>query len=82
MEIEPERMDPRDRPGSPPFRRPAKWKLYLWGALALLVGGALLFFMFWVALFLVGLGLLSYAVHTVLRWFRGEKPGPDRSGKA
>ncbi len=74
MEIEPERMNPRDRPASSPFQGPKKWQLYLFGALALVIGAVLLFFMFWVALFFVALGILTLIVNWILGLFRGEKP--------
>lgn len=77
MEIEPERMDPQDRPFSVPFKGPKKWQLILFGAVALVIGIALLFFMFWIALFFLALGALSLLINLIRSWFRGDKPGEN-----
>lgn len=79
MEIEPEKMNPHERPRSSPLPLPGKWQMMLWGSLALIIGGALLFFMFWIALFFVALGLVFFVINRIRSWIRGEKPGENSS---
>ncbi|WFB35907.1 hypothetical protein P3T73_17275 [Kiritimatiellota bacterium B12222] len=75
MEIEPERMDPQDRTQTiPPFKAPAKWKLVVFGILALIIGGFLLFLSFWILLFFIAVGAVVFVIQLIRSWFRGEKP--------
>ncbi|MDF3129637.1 hypothetical protein P0Y35_10570 [Kiritimatiellaeota bacterium B1221] len=81
MEIEPERMNPSDQRASTPFKKPKKWQLYLFGAVALIIGVALLFFMFWAALFFMALGILTLIFQRIRSWFTGKPPaGSSQSG--
>lgn len=74
MEIEPEIINPAGRGGPPPGKLPGKVPLIVFGGLALVIGAALLFFMFWVALFFAALGLLAMGINFIRSWFRGGKP--------
>jgi len=74
MEIEPEIIDPVKGKKRMPGKMPGKGSLILFGILGLIIGGALLFFMFWVALFFVAAGAIAMVINLIRGWFRGEKP--------
>lgn len=80
MEIEPEIMDPQKsrRPASD--RMPGKGSMFFFGILALVIGGALLFFMFWIALFFAAMGVISLGVNLIRSWIRGEPSRDPSSG--
>jgi|GEM_PF-1830633 len=74
MEIEPEVLDPQGRPTRATVNMPGKWKLIIYGAVAVVIGLLLLYVMFWVALVFLALGAITLGINLIRSWIRGEKP--------
>lgn len=80
MEIEPEHIPPprsnRRAPpphGAHPPRGIGMIPLVLWGALALVLGGILLYFVFWLAIIFTAVGLILMGINFVRGLFSGKQ---------
>jgi hypothetical protein len=79
MEIEPEVIDPDGRRRGPVPPEVPKWKLALAGAAGLVVLVAIAWIAIWLALILIGIGLVAWLVRKVLGFFTGTPPGSSSS---
>ena len=75
MEIEPEVIDPDGRRRGPEAPRPPSWQTALAGLAGLAVFLLLLWLAFWVALIVIGLALVAWAVRKVLGFLTGTPSG-------